>query len=280
MKILLAKSYVRALEIIEELGQPLISIEAVYGDKLIKGSSLALDHHTELLSAPPALYAGLTFGLSQENYILVSHVDIDTILGIYLTLYGELLKALKEAVNFIDENGVHMLDQIKDEEAKAFIKAYRGYSYINPCPFDEENITGYVVKLIREIFIDKNHSEYIKIYEEYNNNLRKEALTQLLKSSEKILLFNNEKKLIGLNTLYDLNGFHNYIITYNSHHGSITVSRGIKEGIDLKLLMQKYFGADAGGHNSIAGTPRGMKFQLNDANILFHHLNFLLQNSE
>ncbi len=280
MKILLAKSIETAKVIIAAESEPLITIEAVYGDSIIYGKSLTLDHHTDILYAPPALYNRSTFPISEKEYVLISHVDLDTIAGIYLCLYGQLPETLKTAINFIDENGMHKLEEIVEEESKAFIKAYRGYSLVNPAPMEEINLTSYIIKLIQEIFINKNHDSYIKIFDEYNTSLREKALKSLMKENKHILFFNNEQQLQGLNTLYDLIGSHDYIVTYNSHYCSITVSKGIKHGIDLKSLMQNYFGSEAGGHSSIAGTPRGMKFELNEANILFQHLTFLLQNFE
>lgn len=271
IKIIMAPSLEKALEIKQRLNGPLATIECEYGNVVVEGA-VTLAHHVEGWNAAPALASS---NIIEEagvepvdgDYILVSHIDLDTIMGI-MNIANDMpfSEEVKKGINFVDCNGQHNLFKEEvSEEARRVILAYIGYAARNRCP-QQEDITEYVRTLIQEFYNQDNYEAGLALVEG-----RKKAASEYLAAAvgNVVLLDQPESSnIFGLNSEYIIDGVeYDYVIVFNQKFGSITVSSkaGVKGEKNMATIMKAVFGEEAGGHKGIAGTPRGKYYTLEDA---------------
>lgn len=272
---------------------PTVTVEAEYGDELVEGSVLTLAHHGERSSFPcPSLAWGgwkpigadgpITYtckgvhgdwegpleSLGAEIKIGVSHFDLDTLLGVYpLLKNGVAPPAFCRLAAYVDTNGPHRAadcPEWADEEVRDQYHAFCAWSTANRLPrFDGEgphDVTTFF----------KEAADILAAI--FNND---EALIAKGKSWAEEQAYVADMSWEGhfdtvaireyegfVNHLY--RGPHNKvykaIVARDTRSGSITVSfESPIKGKSCKEFVQSLWGPEAGGHDGIAGSPRGVK---------------------
>lgn len=271
IKILMASSLEKAQEIKERLNGPLATVECEYGNVVIEGA-VTLAHHAEGWNAAPAIASDNVLEESgvevvDGDYILVSHIDLDTIFGI-MNIANDMpfSEEVKKGVNYVDCNGQHNLFKSEvSDEARKVILAYIGYASRNRCP-QQEDITEYVQELIQKFYTQDNYEVGLALVE----GRAKAAAEYLNAAVGCVALLDQpaESNMFGLNSEYIIDGIeYDCIIVFNRKFGSITLSSkaGVKGEKNMATIMKAVFGEEAGGHKGIAGTPRGQRYSLEDA---------------
>lgn len=267
--------------------KPCITVEAEYGDRCVQGTVLTLAHHGPRSANPcpcnTEVETGFADRISAANGpIGLSHVDLDTIGGlIRIAESQERIGGWKlgedtfwQLAEFVDLNGAHRLAEAEAndidlssmwaywawERKRRFVaKSDGGPTDAGPyvaeavtvlgqifwC-FDKPTATqrhdaGYTFKreqegLSRDSFVDLRDGVCVRVHSTFTNHL------------------------------YDTPcGRAQIIVGFNTIDGSITIS---KERIELPVhcaqLVQNLWGDKAGGHEGIAGSPRGQRMTLND----------------
>ena len=243
------------------------TVEAEYGSVTVKGSALTFAHHGQNAGNPcPCSYPNdVAIGLTIEA-IGVSHVDLDTLGGV-LAIQGRKPEAaafwlLAEQV---DVNGSHKLSTFgasADDVAK--LHAFWAWSESNrlyaPRDGSVTDATAWI-------------------------DAAAEAITAILAGDETLLAAGEAHRLAGEklnaasfrkvfgNVIYRVSdAFTNHlyadptgkphaaVVTYSPKSGSITLSYADATARDNACkLLQEQFGALAGGHKGIAGSPRGKR---------------------
>lgn len=156
VRIVLVPTFMTDEELTEKGVFPQATVEAEYGDKVIKGSEVTLSHHAEEYKNNPAPCNTSNVPVLEDNStIVVSHLDLDTLGGI-AALMGRKKEdsAFWEAAEFIDLNGPHNLFQVKEETRKKYV-AYQAYSANHRTPRFTEltDVTDIVLEYLN--IIDK-----------------------------------------------------------------------------------------------------------------------------
>ena len=272
MKIILAKN----LEAAKSLEKPYLSVEAEYGDTVVEGWAATLAHHVPGWTSAPALcefdhLEKNKVDVFEEHVCLISHIDLDVIVGISHLLGIQDFSWESKDINYVDCNGQHTLfSEHVSEMARKVIIAYVGYASINRAPFspkeDIMDVTEYVMSTIQNFNTEYYYSVGLKLI----TDRKEEAERSLLLGLNGVALIEQaeDSKVFGLNSEYTIkNNVYDYVIVYSNKFKSVTVSAkdGNRQKINLAEFMQGIFGNEAGGHAGIAGTPRGAEFSIDDA---------------
>ena len=110
-KILLAPTK----ELAASIPQPEATVEAEYGGSCIEGKEITLAHHVEKYKDNPAPCNTDLEKTLDGATILVSHIDLDTLGGIF-AISGEKMDDPEfwQAAEFIDLNGPHHIHELSD----------------------------------------------------------------------------------------------------------------------------------------------------------------------
>ena len=273
-KIKMAKTLEAAKSLFGKFHGPIVSVEAEYGSEVVQGTHFTMAHHVKGWATAPSLCENDILGdidMADEETILISHIDLDTICGIMSVIGAyDIDYFIKKGVNYVDCNGQHNLySEEVSEEARRFILSYIGYASKFRAPHSEEKIvdvTEYIYKLIEEF----QAPEFYELGKDLVESRTAAATNYIAGAIGNIVLLNQpaESILFGLNSEYRLNGKeYDYVIVFNEKFKSITISSrlGSKGDKDMVSLMKTVFGEGAGGHFGIAGTPRGGVYNLADA---------------
>lgn len=271
----MAKDLETAKNLIERLNGPLATIECEYGSTVIEGA-VTLAHHVEGWTKAPSLQSSnilLEAGIElveEMDYIMISHIDLDTICGIMAVAEDyDIPEDIKKGINHVDCNGQHhIFDTEVSENAKRYILSYIGYALKNKAP-QQEDVTEYVIELIQNFNTEENY----EVGKAFVEGRRAEAEASLSVAIGKVALIDQaaDSEAFGLNSEYILEGIeYDYIIVFNRKFGNITVSSRLGNSGDKNMsdIMKAVFGEMAGGHKGIAGTPRGKSYTLEDASNL------------
>ena len=80
IRVILVPKYMSQEELLEEQISPTATVEAEYGEKVIKGEQITLAHHTKEYEKNPAPCNTLNVPVLEDgSTIVVSHLDLDTI---------------------------------------------------------------------------------------------------------------------------------------------------------------------------------------------------------
>lgn len=272
MKVILAKN----LKAAQSLQKPYLSVEAEYGNIVIEGWAATLAHHVEGWTSAPSLcefdyLEKNSVDVFEEHVCLISHIDLDVIVGISHLLGLQDFSWESKGINYVDCNGQHTLfSEHVSEMARKVIIAYVGYASINRAPFspkeDIMDVTEYVMSTIQNFNTEYYYSVGLKLI----TDRKEEAERSLLLGLNGVALIEQaeDSKVFGLNSEYTIkNNVYDYVIVYSNKFKSVTVSAkdGNRQKINLAEFMQGIFGNEAGGHAGIAGTPRGAEFSIDDA---------------
>ncbi len=268
IKVLLAKDLATARRM-EEEKIPVVTVECEYGLEVVEGQLHTMAHHVPGWETAPSLQMNIkSFKFDQDDYIMISHLDLDTICGIMAAI-GEynVSEDIKKGVNYVDCNGQqHLFDTEVSEEAREFILSYIGYAQKNRAPFGVEDVTEYVSDAISSL----RTREYYEAGKAFVENRKAEAEASVVSTLGSIALIEQktDSTAFGLNSEYILGGKeYDYVIVFSNKFKSVTISarRGSNDPKNMAELVRVVFGPEADGHHGIAGSPRGKEFSLEDA---------------
>ena len=266
-----------------------LTVEAEYGSVVVEGRVYTAAHHQ-----PSGPYAGdhvveggrpspcndrdiptLETGLEQDSIILISHFDLDTVGGVLRAhLYAEPIfkpefDAFWALASFVDVNGVHKQNlsgaSILDH---ARLDAWWAWADKHVPRLPREGVTDVsalmedAYKALADILVAGNPAmlEAGRRRREAGDALNVASLVEARSSGVLVRCAPTERDFV--NHLYEAftgKGMvvGRAIVSYNPA-GSITVSLADPvPGVSCRVLVQRLWGALAGGHDGIAGSPRG-----------------------
>ena len=251
-----------------------ITVEAEYGSTTIEGSRYTAAHHGDNWRNPaPCMDVDLNDKAEQNDVILVSHLDLDTLGGIaraigHPAVYPQDFWQLAE---FVDLNGPHKLPQSGAQDADiAALYAYWAWAQDNRGPLRDtgrvHDVSGEVIEHLRAIeAILRGDKEVLAAGEEFRQageRLNEESFVQVHDSGVIVRVgptFVNHLYTTPQGEVCEA------VLAFNTKTGSITLS--FAEKIDTRNacnILQEALGPDAGGHAGIAGSPRGHRMRLSD----------------
>ena len=264
---------------------PHISIEAEYGSKVVKGTVYTAAHHQPTMAGLPAPCCDWDIPVVRRHVVLVSHMDLDTLGGCLRTekrcqdLFHPQHEAFWNLAEYVDLNGPHMMggyiSRLGAEEhyqrERACIYAYWAWAKTQPRLQGDEllDVTQIVKKgahALRKIFggdpdLIEAGALFKKSEEELNRTSYDRHIYPNDDPRDQVILRRSDS---FVNHIYNPPGQADVfggVVSLNTESGAVTISlaRPI-EGVSCREVMQELFGPEAGGHDGIAGTPRGQRF--------------------
>lgn len=271
VKVVLVPRYMSEEELSKENLIPVATVEAEYGEKVIKGKEITLAHHTkEYENNPAPCNTPNVPVISDNSTIVVSHLDLDTLGGI-AALIGRKKEDAKfwQAAEFIDLNGPHNLFQVEEETRKKYI-AYQSYqaNHRSPRVTEITDVTNIVLEHLD--IIDKViDGDKLLIQEgiKWDKETKKKIEDCLVFENNNVRVFNSPEGVFCSVSYYSekQGKVIPSTVTRNGKFKSVTVAMadGGKK-ISAKELVQELWGNEAGGHPGIAGSPRGREMTERD----------------
>jgi hypothetical protein len=270
-------------QVLAEL-QPVITIEAEYGDVVVEGSQLTLAHHGPRSANPCPCVANV---MPIHGLIGVSHFDLDTLGGVMrvdgYTPTNEFERRFWEVAAWVDTHGPHQVEsQVSTEPAiLAALQAFWAWSQKNrlfpPREGGAVDCTEFfrqAADALQRIFKGDTAmlmagaamvAQEAKLEADSYRSLRlcNGVLVVIRESNQFVNHLYKEKS--GL--VCDM------VVAYNSKFKSITVSkRDDSVQVNCRDLVQLTWGPEAGGHAGIAGSPRNRKMNESDIEDIFSAL--------
>lgn len=244
------------------------TVEAEYGSVCIEGSMATLAHHgARSGNLCPCLEPNRFIELQA---IGISHIDLDTLGGI-AALLGRKPEApgFWKLASFVDVKGPHRLSEANaSDEDLARLHAFWAWSESHKCfaprdgsPLDVTKEVVAALAAIEAILAD----DPAMIAAGEAHRLAGEALesASFVERHGDVLL---RSSAAFVNHLYTHETPARAVVGYSEKFKSITVSFADPgEGDNACEFVQAMWGALAGGHKGIAGSPRGQEMTLEDA---------------
>jgi len=253
---------------------PTLTVEAEYGAWVAQGSRYTAAHHQPIGSefsgrhiggARPAPCNDPNIPLLEENDVaLISHIDADTIGGLmrahpdYVSYFSEKHQGFWDYIEFIDTNGWHKADAQSPDHPK--LSSFACWSQKNRPVISRtvnNDMTEYCLKAMH-FLSEVLEGQHLELGVEYLKN--EEILNQ--KSWVRTTPFGLviRRSTTFVNHLYrdpsDELGV--AVINLNEKDGVITLSLADPiSGFSCRSFVQELWGDKAGGHDGIAGSPRG-----------------------
>lgn len=238
------------------------TVEAEYGEDVLKGSIATLAHHTKEFQNCPAPCNNLNVPiLPKYSKVVISHLDLDTLGGI-LALLG--IKPEHEefwkAAEFVDLNGIHVINFL-EKPIQEMLEAYWASAPNMPrLPRNNkiEDVTS-VIKahyyLIKKII--EGSQELIEKGKVWKEDVTKKVQECLIAEDGKIRVF--ETNSVRTSAAYYSPQYEktaSITITLNTRYNNIRIATS-DNLIDCKEIVRKLWGEGAGGRSNISGSPRG-----------------------
>lgn len=263
VKVLLAPTWNLAKDIEAE-----VTVEAEYGSNIKEGTERTLAHHTGKYKGKPAVSTLKPSPLSSGT-ILVSHLDLDTIIAC-LDLMGkgsQVSDGLREISGFVDVNGPHRLDELNlsEEDIDKIHAWWSKEKEIERKPRDKiSDVTQDIIKsgeLLSKI--DAKDAELMEKGRTLKNQTGKLEKESYVKSLGDVLVRKSDEFVNHLYT-HDKKTYKG-IAAYNTKYKSVTISleKNIP-GVSCEKIVKDLWGKEAGGHDGIAGSPRGKSMSEKD----------------
>lgn len=262
-----------------------LTVEAEYGSFVKEGDIFTAAHHqsegpykgTHIGGASPAPCNNTNIPTLEDATIVVSHIDLDTLGGcmrantVWDGCFLEEHQSFWDLAEFVDVNGPQKLD-ISGASDDDLNKLYAWWWY-------QEEVIGYR-------FSRTENTDVTSIIEAASAWLTgllmgDEALIEKGKAWRKMMEGLNENSFIQMSKqgtiLRIANRFVNHlydtptgeqgkaIVTFYPTGGNITISKRDAElPMNCKSIVQHLWGTEAGGHQGIAGSPRGKRMTIQD----------------
>jgi|WetSurMetagenome_2_1015567.scaffolds.fasta_scaffold40536_2 hypothetical protein len=259
------------------------TVEAVYGETILKGSIATLDHHHSDYRHLPAPCCQKVDKISEDVTIFISHLDRDTIGGC-LALMGVKPenKDFWEAAAYIDVNGRHhmfKLPQLQQDQLNAWDAnfprqpRYENITHVNDIIKDALVLINDILSPCPDRILESGRIWAVK---------QEQKIEKCLVSEDGILrrFITGERDIKGssvnCSAAYYSPNLKQIIpatLQWNKEYGTITLAfeDGGKQFNAVKI-MQSVLGHEAGGHPGIAGSPRGKIMTVSDVQKVTNYL--------
>lgn len=255
-----------------EVPNVIASVEAEYGDTVVEGTVITLAHHTgEWKKSPapcnnPAARGGLD---GRAGRILISHIDLDTVGGI-LALRGEQPKDPEfwAGAEFVDLNGPHNAYKLSGR-VQALLRAYWAWSQSQPRVRYTEvtDVTDVVHHHMDFLWVLLDGGEEaeaaIKAGAEWASKVAETTDALCFHETPDVRAFITDGVFCNASYYSSKLGVAvKACVAYDEGKGSVTLSFADVSslgGLSAKTLVQEVWGEAAGGHDGIAGSPRGVR---------------------
>jgi hypothetical protein len=243
------------------------TVEAEYGDVTVRGAVATLAHHgANKGNLCPCLHEGVM----EVDVIGVSHLDLDTIGGIWgLVGNKPVAPSFWELAAFVDVNGAHKLAESgASEQDIARLYAWWAYNE-NHKTFPPRD--GSVMDCTQAVMLAfgalesilRDDAEMLAIGAAFRAAEDKLEVASFVERIGEVLVRSSEN---FVNHLYVHSDAASAVVGYSTKFKSITVSfASPRYNDDACAFVQSLWGNLAGGHQGIAGSPRGTEYTLEDA---------------
>lgn len=273
-RILLAPSYELAMDVMSKEDVK-ATVEAEYGSHTMLGELITMAHHGANSHNPAPCNWGPVPQI-EDGVILVSHLDLDTIGGVMKLLGVQPVDPeFWDAAEFIDTRGPHHTHELP-EHIQDKLNAFEAYSEpILRTHYDKvTDVTNQVYRLadaitdILEPTLSKSNRykflmENGKRWAEEKDRIIED---HLVSETVNVRLFVSDGVFCSA-AYYSpkLNMIIPSTVVYNMINKSITIAFSDDVNISACDVAQYLWGPEAGGHKGIAGSPRGMEMEFEDA---------------
>ena len=251
------------------------TVEAEYGDDVVHGTVCTLAHHGPRHGALcPCLFPSMSVDV---QVIGISHFDLDTLGGI-LAVVGDKpdYPAFWEAAAWVDTHGPHKLheapiDPLKRTEVEEQLHAWWAYGEAHrifaPKGVEVADVTAQVITA-RDALKAILSGDMFLLAEGRTWKAAKEQLdvASFVKSAGGVILRRSGE---FTNHLYRSD---RVVVAFNEKFQSVTVSAADKGILNCREVVQDLWGPQAGGHENIAGSPRGRTMTFEDAEQAFERV--------
>lgn len=249
-----------------------VTVEAEYGESVVEGSILTLAHHGPRAGNPaPCLANNGVAGEVEVEVIGLSHLDLDALGGVMAVLGRK-----PEADSFwalaahVDIHGPHKIQEAEASDQNvtrlyAFWAWSQQHRLLSPKDGSVADVTSEVaeaMKIVGRILADDEEllaaGEQFRLTEE---SLNKRSFIQ----TEAGVTVRVADAFV--NHLYSVptSEVTKAVVAFNTITGGITISLADPiPGVSARKIVQDLWGPDAGGHDGIAGSPRGQRMTLAD----------------
>lgn len=277
MKVILCNSLSAAEKFAAE-NKVSASVEAEYGNFTIEGREITLAHHgANRGNICPCL--NKVELRDDDAVIIISHIDMDTIGGV-LSLVGgkpEICKDFWNIVAFVDLNGPHKL-QLRHFETFDVVDKQTIEVLWSCFKYIEENVPRFTGKDlivdVTQVFMDL-HRFLIDVSQNLDKYAEEGRIWNKIKGDEidQYLVSGNEHLRVFAAPFFANGAYYSKIlkrivpavVNLNPTVGSITLSfEDGGEKFNAAAIMREFFGPEAGGHAGIAGSPRGVIYNMDD----------------
>lgn len=249
------------------------TVEAEYGDDIVKGSVVTLAHHG-IRSGNPAPCLEPNHPRLALDVIGISHLDLDALGGVLA-----LLCEKHDAPTFwalaaeIDVKGPHKLSQIEHLEFdERRLYAFWAYSKANRVMPPRDGSVLDVTNIVEEYrkalnFILMGHPRYIEDGFRFKNE-EAELNRSSWRSSTGDVVHREWDGFVNHLYLDPFGNVNKAVVALNTKTKAITISLSDPiNGVSAKDIVQSLWGPDAGGHSGIAGSPRGREMGMLDLDV-------------
>lgn len=277
------------------LNPPTVTVEAEYGMSVVEGTHYTAAHHVAAYHHRPAPCNDTDIPYVSDGTVLLSHLDLDAIGGALRTqrrfsaLFRPKYNGFWNLVEFVDVHGLHTLyrsDALPADKARlhAWIAwATDNVPTLSACDLHPithliercGNVLARILSDDEELIADG--AQHVQDAEYAFNLATRVAYTPAG------ILIRHVGKAWGdqfANHLYDdlQGGTARAVVCYHWATRTITMSLAQDSAVvSCAEVLQVAFGDLAGGHASIAGSPRGQRMTLEDVNVAVELLETLLE---
>lgn len=282
MIVILAPSAALASEVTIDFS-PALTIEAEYGAYVAKGAVYTAAHHQPIGSEFAGTHVGGVMPapcndsnipvLGENDVALVSHIDADTLGGLmrasgkYAQFFGAEFQGFWDYVEGVDTQGWHKADVNSPYyPLVSAVGAYLQTTRPNTPRDSNSDMTEYVgeaCEFVSRLLLGGEKElevgiNFIKEQEALNESswVTSTPFGVVVRRANSFTnhLYRDPTGDVGVG-----------IVAYNDAFGSITISLADPiKGVSCRALVQELWGSEAGGHDGIAGSPRGERMTEGD----------------
>jgi len=276
---------------------PVLTVEAEYGSTVVEGSRYTAAHHQ-----PEGPYAGRhivaggrpspcnddAIPVVEEGVVLVSHVDLDTLGGVWRSQgrNGLFLRyaSFWDLAEYVDTRGPHKLGGAGADEVD-LARLYAFWAFAKTMPrFPRDSVTD-ITDTVNEAALvmagilegDEALLAAGEAFRAAEEQLNEKTFSEFCFESGLLVREAHEASQF-VNHLYRMPTSFGpevarAVVCLNHATGSITLSLADPiPGLSCRQVVQDLWGPQAGGHDGIAGSPRGRVMTKDDLSAAIAYL--------
>jgi len=280
-----------------------VTVEAEYGSYVMEGTLYTAAHHQkdgpyvgrhvpghETTGRPsPCNDTGIPVLTDKwpnaRDVVAVSHLDLDTVggclrtMGYFAPLFGAAHAEFWALAEYVDVNGPHRMDP-NHPEAHNLLAFWAWMEACRPrMSRDEvEEVTDFVMEAGQALLriLVQRHAGLIAAGQRFaarGRVLGSVSFVRHCRVGEYLVVAREAAQFVNHCYRLDDGQVADVVVAFNTAQHSVTVSfESPIEGLSCRWLVQDLWGPEAGGHDGIAGSPRGQVMTAADRDALFHEI--------